>query len=78
MGGEEHHHSPFVPPIKALAQAPLTILAQVAQSSPELLRERLSSEGITVDSYQQSISELVGDDFRTQVHLLEELLEDKK
>lgn len=75
--GEEHHHdSPFVPPIKALAQAPLSTLAQVAQTSPEQLGERLSGRGITVNSYQQSISELVGDDFRAQVHILKGLLED--
>jgi hypothetical protein len=75
--GEEHdekHKRPYVPPIKALAQAPLTTLALVAQASPEQLRERLSNEGITVDSDQQSIRDLIGDDFRAQVHLLEELL----
>ncbi len=75
--GGHHHDSPFAPPIKALAHTPLTTLAQVARISPEQLRERLSSQGITVDSYQQSISELIGDDFRAQVHLLEELLEEK-
>lgn len=75
MGEEEHHAPPFVPPIKALAQAPLTTLAQVARTSPEQLRERLADQGLAVTSDQQSISELVGDDFRAQVHLLEELLE---
>ena len=75
---EGHHHdSPFVPPIKALARTPLSTLAQVAGTSPDQLRDRLSSEGITVASYQQSLSELVGDDFRAQVHILEEILEEK-
>ena len=73
--GEEHHGSPFVPPIKALAQVPLATLAQVAQTSPEQLRERLSNKGIRVNSNQQSISELVGNDFRAQVHILDELFE---
>ncbi len=72
-----HHDSPFAPPINALAHTSLTTLAQVAGTSPDQLRERLSSKGITVDSYQQSISELIGDDFRDQVHLLEELLEEE-
>ena len=77
---EEEHHGPppFVPPIRALAHAPLSTLAQVAQTSPEQLRERLGHEGIIVDSDQQSISELVGDDFRDQVHILEDLLEDER
>jgi hypothetical protein len=75
IGGEEHHAPPFVPPIKALANTPLVTLAQVAQTSPEQLRERLADRGLAVTSDQQSISELVGNDFRDQVHLLEELLE---
>ncbi|MCI5133007.1 MAG: DUF4405 domain-containing protein [Candidatus Electrothrix sp. EH2] len=77
IGDEGHHAPPFVPPIKALAQAPLTTLAQVARISPEKLRERLSNEGIAVASNQQSLSELIGDDFRAQVHILEEILEDE-
>lgn len=78
MGKKGHHHdSPFVPPIKALSRTPLTTLAQVAGTSPEQLRERLSSEGIAVTSDQQSISELVGDDFRAQVHILEDIFEDE-
>lgn len=77
MGEEGHHDSPFVPPIKALARAPLTTLAQVAGTSPEQLRERLADEGLAANSDQQSISELVGDNLRAQVHLLEELLEEE-
>ncbi len=76
--GGEHHAPPFVPPIKALAQAPLTTLAQVAQTSPEQLREHLAGAGISVNSDQQSISDLVGDDFGAQMHLLEDLLLEEK
>ncbi|MCI5114585.1 MAG: DUF4405 domain-containing protein [Candidatus Electrothrix sp. AW5] len=73
---EEHHHAPpFVPPIRALADAPLSTLAQVARTSTDQLRDRLSREGIVVASYDQSLRELIGDDFRDQVHILEELLE---
>jgi hypothetical protein len=74
---EGHHHSPFEPPIKALARTPLSTLAQVAGTSPDQLRDRLSNEGITIASYEQSLSELVGDDFRAQVHMLKELLEEE-
>lgn len=73
----EDHAPPFVPPVRALAQAPLTTLAQVAHTSPELLRKRLTSAGITVDSDQQSLSDLVGDDFGVQMHLLEDLFTPK-
>ncbi len=74
---EGHHGSPLIPPAKALARTPLSTLAQVAGTSPDQLRDRLSREGITVASYEQSLSELVGDDFRAQVHILEELLEEE-
>lgn len=75
---EEHHHAPpFVPPIKALARTPLSTLAQVAGTSPDQLRDRLSRKGIAVASYDQSLSELIGNDFRDQVHILEELLEEE-
>ena len=68
---------PFVLPVQALAQAPLTTLAQVAQTSPEQLRERLTAAGLAVASDQQSVSDLVGDDFGAQMHLLEDLLADE-
>ncbi|MCI5207575.1 MAG: DUF4405 domain-containing protein [Candidatus Electrothrix sp. ATG2] len=71
---EGGHAPPFVPPVRALAQTPLTTLAQVAQTSPEQLRERLTGAGLAVSSDEQSISDLVGDDFGTQMHLLEDLL----
>ncbi len=76
VGGHHHeeHQRPFMPPIRALAQAPLTTLAQVARTTPDQLRKRLTGAGVAVSSDQQSISELVGDDFRAQMHLLEKLL----
>ena len=42
VGGHHDHKPPFVPPIEALARAPLTTLAQVARISPEQLRGRLT------------------------------------
>lgn len=82
LGGEGHHGSghrgsTLTPPAKALARTPLSTLAQVAGTSPDQLRDRLSREGIAVASYEQSLSELVGDDLRAQVHILEELLEEE-
>jgi len=75
--GGHKHGSPFAAPIKALAGAPLTTLAEVARTTPDQLRAQLSDAGLTVTSDKQSISELVGDDLRAQVHLLQELLEQK-
>jgi hypothetical protein len=73
----EAHHGPFVPPIRALAQAPLATLAQVAQISPAELRDRLGRAGFSASSDRQNISELIGDDLRAQMHLLEKLLTDQ-
>ncbi|MCI5142023.1 MAG: DUF4405 domain-containing protein [Candidatus Electrothrix sp. ATG1] len=71
---EGGHEPPFVPPVRALAQTPLTTLAQVAQTSPEQLRKHLIGAGLAVSSDDQSISDLVGDDFGAQMHLLHDLL----
>lgn len=65
---------PFVAPLRALSQAPLTILAQVAQISPEQLHERLAKAGLQPKSDQQSLSDLVGSDMRKQVQILGTLL----
>ncbi|MGX9726231.1 MAG: DUF4405 domain-containing protein [Candidatus Electronema sp. VV] len=66
---------PFATPIRALAKAPLTIVAQVAESSPEQVIERLKKEGLAVQSAQQSLSELVGDDWHKQMRFLRMLMD---
>jgi hypothetical protein len=66
---------PFVAPLRALGKAPLTVVAQVAQSSPDQLIEQLKKEGLAVQSAQQSLSELVGDDLHKQMRFLKMLLD---
>lgn len=66
---------PFVAPLRALGKAPLTVVAQVAESSPEQVIERLKKEGLAVQSAQQSLSELVGEDVRKQVRFLKMLMD---
>ncbi len=61
---------PFAPPIRALAGAPLSTLAQVARTSPEELRGRLAGAGIAAGSDQQTLAELVGPDLRRQAQVL--------
>ncbi len=68
--GNESGDPAFVQPIRALAQAPLTTLAQVAQVTPEELRTRLSQAGIQSTSDTQSLNELVGTDTRKQLQVL--------
>ena len=68
--GNESGEPPFVRPIRALSQAPLTTLAQVAQVTPEELRTRLSQAGIQSTSDAQSLSDLVGTDTRRQIQVL--------
>lgn len=75
-GGQDE--PPFMPPIRALSQAPLSTLAQVAQVTPEQLRDRLSKAGIQSTSEQQTLSELVGPDMRKQVHVMESVFSDAK
>ena len=70
----DKNEPPFVPPLKVLAKAPLTTLALVAKRSPVQLLERLAKIGVSAQSDQQSVSDLVGDDLREQVRLLKLLL----
>lgn len=69
---------PFIAPIRALSQAPLTTLALVAQVSPEQLHERLAKAGLQPQSDQQSLNDLTGPDPKRQVHVLRMLLTDAK
>jgi hypothetical protein len=61
---------PFMRPIRALSQASLTTLAQVAQVTPEHLREKLVKAGLQPTSNQQSVSDLVGPDMKKQAQIL--------
>ncbi len=66
---------PFAAPIRMLAKAPIAEVAQIAKTSPEQMLAKLKQEGLAAQSAQQSLSELVGDDMRKQIHLLQLLLE---
>lgn len=69
---------PFAAPIRLLAKAPLAEVAQLAKSSPEQMIAELKKEGIAVQSAQQSLSELVGDDLRKQMHFMQMMLEKRE
>ncbi|MBU1424756.1 MAG: DUF4405 domain-containing protein [Gammaproteobacteria bacterium] len=72
--GGESDEPPFMQPIRALSQAPLTTLAQVAKVTPEQLRDRMVKEGLQPASDQQSLSDLVGPDTRKQMHVLGKIM----
>jgi len=60
--------------VRALAQTPITTLAQVADTSPEEMRNRLEDAGLSPTSNNQSISDLMGTDLRAQIALLDQVL----
>lgn len=64
----------FAPPVRALAQAPISVLAQVAGISTEEVQVRLQAAGLTVTSQQQSVADLVGKDLRKQIGVLTQVL----
>lgn len=64
---------PFVAPVKALAAAPLPVLAQVAGVSPDEMRSRLSQAGVS-GAGDQSVRERVGADTRRQVQVLGQVM----
>ena len=64
----------FVAPLRALADAPLPVLAQVAKTSPEDLRARLQKAGVSVQGDADTVRSLVGDDTRKQMRVLSQVV----
>ena len=64
----------FAPPVRALAQAPITVLAQVAGTSTDEVKGKLTAAGLTVANEQQSVADLVGPDLRQQIGALTRVL----
>jgi len=72
------HKEPFISPIQALSQLPLTSLAQVAQISPQELMKRLSKEGVQPISDKLKLSDIVGNDIRKQMHILDAVFSENR
>jgi hypothetical protein len=64
----------YAGPVRALADAPLPVLAQVLGKTPEALKADLEQAGLPVDHDQQSLRDLVGPDLKQQVRTLNRLL----
>lgn len=65
---------PFVAPLRALADAPLPVLAQVAKTTPDQLRERLRRAGAPPQGDADTVHSLVGDDTRAQIRVLSQVV----
>ena len=74
LGGAGGGKPPFMAPVQALANAPLSVLAQVAGVTPAELRTKLANAGVTAQSDSQSIKDLVGSDFGDQMQILGKVL----
>lgn len=70
-GGAE---PPFMAPVRALAAAPLPVLAQVAGVPQAQLLARLQTAGLTPQAPTDSVQSLVGPDLRRQVQVLRQVL----
>lgn len=77
-GGEAGSEPGFAPPVRALAQAPIPVLAQVAGTSIDDMKSRLQAAGITVANDQQSVADLVGGDLRAQIGTMSKVLAQPK
>ncbi len=74
---EERKRPPgWAQPVKALAFMPLKELAVVAKMSVEEVRERLTEDGLSPMSDEQSIKDLVGHNLRRQVGALNAIFPD--
>lgn len=65
---------PYLAPAKALAQAPLPVLAQVAGVPEAELHRRLADAGLTVDPAAANLAAMAGPDTRRQVQVLAQVL----
>jgi hypothetical protein len=72
LGGQGE--PPFLPPMRALADAPLPVLAQVAKATPQQMRERLQGQGLATAGDTDTVRSLVGDDTRAQVRVLSQVM----
>ena len=73
-GSESGGEPGFAPPVRALAKAPITVLAQVAGTSIDDLKAKLQAQGLTITSDQQSVADLVGSDLRKQIGTMSKVL----
>jgi hypothetical protein len=73
-GGSGGSEPGFAPPVRALAQAPITVLAQVAGTSTDDVKAKLQAAGFTVTSDQQSVADLVGGDLKAQIGTMTKVL----
>lgn len=64
----------FAPPVRALAKAPITVLAQVAGTSTDDVKAKLQAQGLTVTSDHQSVADLVGGDLKAQIGTMTKVL----
>jgi len=64
----------YAAPVRALASAPLPVLAQVLGKTPEALKADLAQAGLPVDNDRQSLQDLVGPELKKQVRTLNRLL----
>lgn len=78
VGGEAGSEPGFAPPVRALARAPIPVLAQVAGTSTDEMKNRLQAAGITVANDQQSVADLVGGDLRAQIGTMSKVLAQAK
>lgn len=65
---------PFIAPAKALAAAPLPVLAQVAGVPTVEIRARLAQAGLTVSADTDSVGTLVGPETKKQILVLAKVL----
>lgn len=74
--GDEKGGPPTLTPARALANAPIATLAEVARVTPDQMLERIKANGLQPASAQQSLGELVGNDMHRQIEVLSQVLKE--
>ncbi len=72
--GAQGDGPPFMGAMRALVDAPVPVLAQVARTTPEVMRQRLAEAGHAPASDADTAKTLAGSDFGDQMRLLSTVL----
>lgn len=64
----------YLGPVRALAAAPMPVLAQVAGVPVEELQRRLQAQGVDATDSQRNLNDLVGSNTREQIRVLSQVM----
>lgn len=75
--GGEGKEKPFMSSVEVLAKASIADLSQVSHIDKQVLLDRLKAKGVAISDDTKSIKDVVGDDARMQMEVLNDVLKEQ-